>query len=105
MHRTTLALEDLIADILDESRKAEKATTALYSGKPAKSKKGGGKGSIKYGYCKKEGYIEDSCWIKYPEKRPSKGKEAKEGSNSDNENDPTLSVVAISTRSGLDRHS
>ena len=105
--RTTPALEDLIADILDESRKAEKATTALYSGKPAKGKKGDEKESVKYGHCKKEGHIEDSCWVKYPEKRPSKGKGAKkvDSKDSDNESDPILSVVALSTRSGLDRHS
>ena len=110
MCRTTLALEDLIADILDESRKAEKPMIALYSGKPAKGKKGkkGKKGGeekeiVKYGYCKKEGYKDDSYWVKYPEKRPSKRAKKDDSKDSDNESEPILSVVALSTRSGLDK--
>jgi hypothetical protein len=45
VHKTTPKLLDLIANILDESRKAEKATTVLYSRKPdtKKGSKGGGK--------------------------------------------------------------
>ena len=56
--------------------------TALYSRKPAankgckgcKGRKGGDKEAVKYSYCKKEGYNNDSYWIKYPELRPSRGK-------------------------------
>jgi hypothetical protein len=107
-------LLDLIADILDESRKAEKATTVPYSGKPdaKKGSKGGGKKEAKCGHCGKQGHKDDSCWEKYPEKIPSKAtpkgkgkKREKKDDTNGNENDSTLSVVALSTKSGLDRHS
>jgi hypothetical protein len=54
--KTPLILLDLIADILDKSWKAEKATTALYSRKPdvSKDSKGSGnKGAVKCGHCGK----------------------------------------------------
>jgi hypothetical protein len=107
--KTSPILLDLVADILDESRKAEKPTTALYSGKPVKGRKGhkGRKGgedkeAVKCGHCKKDGHDDNSCWVKYPELRPSRGKNQKKD---DKDNKPALSVVALSTRSGLDRHS
>ena len=64
MYKTTLKLLDLIADILDESRKAEKATTVLYSRKPDAKK--GSKGSVKKkeakcSHCGKQGHNDDSC--------------------------------------------
>jgi len=69
-------LPNLVSDILDESRKAEKATTALYSGKPVANKgsRGGGyKGTVKKcGHCNKQGHDIDSCWVKYPEQRPAR---------------------------------
>ena len=115
--KTSPKLLDLIADILDESRKAEKATTALYSGKPDAKKggKGGGKKKeAKCGHCGKQGHNDDSCWEKHPEKRPSrttpKGK-GKKGEKKDDtegsEKDSVLLVVALSTKlePGLDRHS
>jgi hypothetical protein len=113
--KTPPILLDLIADILDESRKAEKATTALYSGKPdaKKGRKGGGnKGAVKCDYCGKQGHEIDSCWVKHPEKRPprtepkgKRGAKKDNSKNTDNESDSALSVVALSTKSGLDRHS
>jgi hypothetical protein len=115
--KTPPILLDLIADILDESRKAEKATTALYSGKPdaKKGRKGGGnKESVKCDHCGKQGHEIDSCWVKHPEKRPSRttprgnkrqGAKKDNSKNRDNESDSTLSVVALSTKLGLDRHS
>jgi hypothetical protein len=116
--KTPPILLDLIADILDESRKAEKATTALYSGKPAanKSRRGGGnKEAVKCGHCGKQGHEINSCWVKHPEKRPPgttpRGKRqrgAKKDNSNDaegNEKDSALSVVALSTKDGLDRHS
>jgi hypothetical protein len=115
--KTSPKLLDLIVDILDESRKAEKATTALYSGKPdAKkgSKGGGNKGSVKCGHCGKQGHKIDSCWEKHPEKRPSKampkggkGKKEEKKDDAEGNEDSTLAVVALSTKlqSGLDRHS
>ena len=112
--KTAPILLDLIADILDESRKAEKATTALYSGKPdaRKGKGGGNKEALKCDHCGKQGHKIDSCWAKYPEKRPSRttprgrGKRGAKKDDADgNENDSALSVVALSTKSGLDRHS
>ena len=100
---------------MDESRKAEKATTALYSRKPAankghkghKGRKGSNKEVVKCSHCKKQGHIEPECWEKHPEKRPSRGKnQRKDKDAKDDEDDkPALSVVALSTRSGLDRHS
>jgi hypothetical protein len=104
--KTPPVLLDLIADILDESRKAEKATTALYSGKPdaKKGRKGGGnKKSVKCDHCGKQGHKIDSCWVKYPEKRPPrtepKGKRGAKKDNSNdaegNENDSALSVVCM----------
>ena len=79
--KTSPTLLDLIADILDESRKAEKATTALYSGKPDAKKGHKGRKSdknkgdiVKCGHCEKEGYIEPKCWLKHPKLRPSRGK-------------------------------
>jgi len=69
-------LPNLISDILDESRKAGKATTVLYSGKPDAnrgSKGGGNRGVVKKcGYCSKQGHDEDSCWVKHPEQRPAR---------------------------------
>jgi hypothetical protein len=114
--KTPPLLLDLIADILDESRKAEKATIALYSGKldARKGRKGGGnKESVKCDHCGKQGYKIDSCWVKYPEKRPARtepkgkrqGVKKDNSKNIDNESDSTLSVVALSTKLGLDRHS
>jgi hypothetical protein len=104
--KTPPVLLDLIADILDESRKAEKATTALYSGKPdaKKGRKGGGnKKSVKCDHCGKQGHKIDSCWVKYPEKRPPrtepKGKRGAKKDNSNdaegNEIDSALSVVCM----------
>ena len=107
--KTSPTLLDLIADILDESRKAEKATTALYSGKPIANKgrkghkSGGNKEPVKCSHCKKQGHIEPECWVKHPEKRPSRGKNQKKKDDEDNK--AALSVVALSTKSGLDRHS
>ena len=105
--KTPPLLLDLIADILDESRKAEKPTTVLYSGKPEKGRTGSGnRESVKCDHCGKKGHKIDNCWGKYPEKRPEKGK--KKGTKKDDsksETDPTLSVVALSTKSGLDKHS
>jgi hypothetical protein len=91
-------LPNLISDILDESRKAEKATTVLYIGKPDntgnKGRKGGGnKGTVKKcGHCSKQGHDIDSCWVKYPEQRPAKSsglrsqrqdEDARDGEDSD----------------------
>jgi hypothetical protein len=107
--KTSPTLLDLIADILDESRKAEKATTALYSGKLIANrgrkghKSGGNKEPVKCSHCKKQGYIEPECWVKHPEKRPSRGKNQKKKDDEDNKS--TLLVVALSTKSGLDRYS
>jgi hypothetical protein len=114
--KTSPTLLDLIADILDESRKAEKVTTVLYSGKPdAKNGgKGGGKGSVKCDHCGRQGHKIDSCWEKQVEKRPSKATpkgKGKKGEKKDDaegsEKDSALSVVALSTKlqSELDRHS
>ena len=111
--KTPPLLLDLIADILDESRKAEKATTVLYSGKPDTGRTGGGnKESVKCDHCGKKGHKIDSCWVKHPEKRPPRtaprGKRqrgAKKDNSNDaegNENDSALSVVALSTKSRLD---
>jgi len=51
---------------------------------------------------KRDGYNEPKCWVKYPELRPSRGKNQKKKDEDDN---PVLSVMALSTRSGLNRHS
>lgn len=109
-------LDDLIADILDESRKADRAT-ALYSGKPEKGNKGGkgggNKGSDKKcDHCEKQGHIAADCWKKHPEKKPdwaSKGKRGgKKGVKEDDsgKDDSDLAVVALSVaKPGLDKHS
>ena len=111
--KTSPTLLDLIADILDESRKAEKATTALYSGKPDAKKGHKGRKSdknkgdiVKCGHCEKEGYIEPKCWLKHPELRPLRGKNQKKKNDKDDEDDtPVLSLMALPTKSGLVRHS
>jgi hypothetical protein len=110
------ALLDLIADILDESRKTESATTALYSGgqQDAKSNRKGRKSkeAIMCDHCEKQGHTDDSCWVKYPEKKPSgtkpRGKRSKQGAKESYEeghNNTTLSLVAMSTNTGLGKHS
>ncbi|KIM98203.1 hypothetical protein OIDMADRAFT_181702 [Oidiodendron maius Zn] len=94
-----------------QSRKAEKATTALYSGKPDTKKGRKGRKSdknkgdtVKYGHCKKDSYNNNSYWAKHPELRPSRGKNQKK-KNDDKDDTLALSVMALLTKSGLDRHS
>jgi hypothetical protein len=108
VYKTTPKLLDLIADILDESRKAEKATTVLYSRKlnAKKGSKGSSKKkeSVKCGHCGKQGHKDDSCWEKHPEKRPSrttpkgKGKKGEKKDDTEGNKDSVLSVVALSTK-------
>jgi hypothetical protein len=98
-------LPNLIADILDESRKAEKATV-LYANKPEsgprgkrRGTKGGRSGSssdIKCTHCKKPGHQEGACWVKYPEKKPSWASKPKDSDPQSGTNS-VLSVVAIPT--------
>ncbi|CAK1367765.1 unnamed protein product [Cercospora beticola] len=86
-------LETLFANILDESRRYNTKETALYSSSsrkfgssskatkqktksPKRLNKKGPKDASKYcSYCKKEGYLEDDCYSKYPNKRPPYYKE------------------------------
>jgi hypothetical protein len=78
-----------------------------------KGRKGGGsKGAVKCDHCGKQGHEIDSCLVKHPEKRPprtepkgKRGAKKDNSKNTDNESDSALSVVALSTKSGLDRHS
>jgi hypothetical protein len=81
--------------------------TALYSRK-SDTKKGGKGGrkkeSVKYGYYRKQGHKDNSCWEKYPEKRPSKvipkgkGKKGEKKDNTEGSKDSVLSVVALLTK-------
>lgn len=97
-------LPNLIADILDESRKAEKAT-ALYANKPeSRSKKGkrrgrnngksddNGNSNTKCMHCKRPGHQEGACWVKHPEMRLDWAKKDTEPQNG---SDSVLSVVAL----------
>src|SRR3981189_2789567 len=97
-------LPNLVSDILDESRKAEKATTALYSGKPVANKgsRGGGyKGAVKKcGYCSKQGHDVDSCWAKHPEQRPARssaprGQRQDEDARDAEDNNPALPSLVV----------
>jgi hypothetical protein len=75
-----LSLSNLFSDVLDESRKSEKATV-LYANKPnmggaqkgnKKNGSGGpGKSDKKCTHCKRKGHSEDRCWVKYPDLKPA----------------------------------
>jgi len=91
---TPPTLPNLVSDILDESRKADKPTTALYIGKPAKGRKGGGGVVKKCGHCGKQGHDIESCWEKHPEQRPART--APRGQRQDEDGGlATLATLAI----------